>query len=56
MNGGYLELFLNDDRFLEAVSLLEDFFEDYKTAPATEQEDVQMAAEDIVEYVKRMLK
>ncbi len=54
MNGGYVEAMGPD--FDEAVDLLSHAWNQWKNGPATEDEDIEPAKADILEYVKSLLK
>lgn len=54
MNGGYIEVMGPD--FDEAVDLLSHAWNQWKNGPATEDEDIEPAKADILEYVKSLLK
>ena len=56
VHGGYLELFEMDPNFEKAIELLDQAWEQWKNGPSTEAEDIQMAREDILEYLSNMLK
>lgn len=56
MHGGYLELFEMDPNFEKAIELLDQAWEQWKNGPATEEEDIQMAREDMLAYLSNMLK
>jgi hypothetical protein len=54
MNGGYIEVM--GDEFEVAVEEIVQALEKWKNGPATEPEDLEPAKEDILEYIKSMLK
>ena len=54
MNGGYIEVM--GDEFEVAVEEIVQAWEKWKNGPATEPEDLEPAKEDILEYIKAMLK
>lgn len=54
MNGGYVEAMGPD--FDEAVDLLSHAWNQWKNGPATEDEDIEPAKADILEYIKSLLK
>lgn len=54
MNGGYVEAMGPD--FDEAVDLLSQAWNQWKNGPATEDEDIELAKADILEYIKALFK
>lgn len=53
MNGGYIEVM--GDEFDEATDQLAQVWERWKNGPATEQEDIEPAKEDILQYIKAVI-
>lgn len=53
MNGGYIEVM--GDEFDEATDQLAQVWERWKNGPATEDEDIEPAKEDILQYIKAVI-
>lgn len=53
MNGGYIEVMGPD--FDEATDLLSHAWNQWKNGPATEEEDIELAKADILQYIKAVI-
>ncbi len=53
MNGGYIEVM--GDEFDEATDQLAQVWQRWKNGPATEDEDIEPAKEDILQYIKAVI-
>lgn len=53
MNGGYIEAMGPD--FDEATDLLSHAWNQWKNGPATEEEDIELAKADILQYIKAVI-
>jgi hypothetical protein len=53
MNGGYIEVM--GDEFDEATDVLAQVWERWKNGPATEEEDIEPAKADILQYIKAVI-
>ena len=53
MNGGYIEVM--GDEFDQATDQLAQVWQRWKNGPATEDEDIEPAKEDILQYIKAVI-
>lgn len=54
--GGYIELLVNDENFMDGVAALGQAWERWKNGPATEKSDIKPAKKDILDYIAKQLK